>query len=98
MEHGEKGLKQKSLYMHAYMHIFMTKVISLSDDAYENLKAAKKEGESFSKVVNRIAPSAKKKDIMDFWGKWPGGKEELDKLEKDIYESRKKFKLRKVDF
>ena len=78
--------------------IDMTRVISLSDEAYTNLKAAKAEGESFSKVVNRVTSTAKKRDILDFWGKWPGGKEELDRIEKIIYEDRKRFKLRKVEF
>lgn len=31
-----------------------TKTISLADDAYERLKAAKREGESFSDVVRRL--------------------------------------------
>ncbi len=76
----------------------MTRVISLSDEAYGKLKELKNEGESFSEVVKRVVPSAKKKDIMDLWGKWPGGKEELDRIEKMIYEDRKKFKLRAVKF
>jgi predicted CopG family antitoxin len=32
-----------------------TKTISLADDAYEKLKARKREGESFSDVVRRLA-------------------------------------------
>ncbi|MBI2580435.1 antitoxin VapB family protein [Candidatus Woesearchaeota archaeon] len=75
----------------------MTRVISLSDDAYGRLKAAKKEGESFSDVVNKIA-STTKRDIMDSWGKWTGGREELDRIEKMIYDDRRKFKLRTVKF
>ena len=76
----------------------MMRVISLSDDAYDRLKELKNEGESFSKVVNRLASSVKKKSILDFAGKWPGGTEELDRIEKIIYEDRKRFKLRKVEF
>jgi len=74
----------------------MTKVISLSDDAYSGLKTLKREGESFSDVVNRMVSG--KKDIMEFAGKWPGGREELDRIERIIYEDRKRFKLRKVEF
>jgi predicted CopG family antitoxin len=77
------------------MH-FMTKVISLSDDAYATLKSLKNEGESFSKVVNRITESAKKRDIMDFAGKWLGNPEETDRIFDGINERRKKFKLRPV--
>lgn len=76
----------------------MTRVISLSDDAYAKLKELKNEGESFSEVVKRVVPSAKKKDIMDLWGKWPGGKEELDRIEKILRSDRKSVKLRPVEF
>ncbi len=76
----------------------MTRVISLSDEAYASLKMLKKEGESFSEIVKRVVSSVPKKDIMDLWGKWAGSKEELDRIGKEIYESRKRFKLRKVEF
>ncbi|WP_160132966.1 antitoxin VapB family protein [Halococcus salsus] len=33
-----------------------TKTISLADDAYERLEAAKREGESFSDAVRRLTP------------------------------------------
>lgn len=80
------------------MGCLMTKSVSLSDDVYATLKSLKKEGESFSDVVIRITDSKPKRDIMDFWGKWSGGKEELDRMEKEIYAARKRFKLRTVDF
>ena len=35
---------------------------------------------------------------MDFFGKWPGDKKELDKITKIIYEDRKKAKMREVKF
>ncbi len=76
----------------------MTKVISLSDSAYEGLKSLKKGNESFSEVVNRITTYTKRNSLLDLAGKWTGGKEELNKIEKMIYEDRKKFKLRKVEF
>ncbi|XGI82775.1 antitoxin VapB family protein [Halorutilales archaeon Cl-col2-1] len=43
-----------------------TKTISLSDDAYEKLKAEKKEGESFSDVVRRL--TSKNISLRDFHG------------------------------
>lgn len=75
----------------------MTRVISLSDEAYSKLKAAKNEGESFSEVVNRTVP-LQKKSLLDLWGKWPGGKEELDRIEKILRAERKNVKLRQVEF
>lgn len=42
-----------------------TKTISLSDDAYERLKAEKREGESFSDVVRRLTSEI---DLRDYYG------------------------------
>ena len=82
--------------MHAC--IAMTRVISLSDEAYGTLKALKVEDESFSEVVNRLASSADKKSLMDLAGKWSGSKEETDKIFNDIYSDRKRFKTKPVKF
>jgi predicted CopG family antitoxin len=41
--------------MHMHMSLTMTKVISLSNEAYLTLKNMKKKGESFSDVVLRVA-------------------------------------------
>ena len=58
--------------MHMHIVLFMTKVISLSNDAYQTLKHLKKSGESFSDVVLRVAGERKKKSLMEFSGKWVG--------------------------
>jgi predicted CopG family antitoxin len=42
-----------------------TTTISLSDDAYERLKAMKREGESFSDVVRRLTAGA---ELGDYYG------------------------------
>jgi predicted CopG family antitoxin len=75
----------------------MVKVISLSNDAYEKLKAIKN-GKSFSEVVVELVECKKKKrDLMRFAGifkddeKWAKA---MDEIEKD----RKNFKLREVKF
>ncbi len=75
----------------------MTKVISLSDEAYQELEKLKEKGESFSDVVVKLSKK-EKKPLSYFFGKWPGPKEELDQLEKDINEMRKKTKMRDVEF
>lgn len=43
----------------------MTKTISLSDDAYDALSAAKRPGESFSEVARRLARLAALEDVFD---------------------------------
>lgn len=84
--------------MHACMHAVMTRVISLSDEAYGNLKRLKDGDDSFSDVVNRLASGARKKSLLELAGKWSGGREETDKIFKEIYSDRKKFKTRDVNF
>jgi len=41
---------------------------------------------------------AKKKTILDFFGKWPGSKEELDRMLVDIKKDRMTFKTRDFTF
>lgn len=79
--------------MYTCIYAYMTKVISLSDDAYDLLKAMKTEGESFSEVVRRISH----KDIFDFFGAWPD-KNELDRISKELKKERESFKTREVKF
>ena len=76
----------------------MVKVISLSETAYKELKEEKGTGDSFSDVVLRLIEKKEKKNLLDFFGKWPGDKKELDKIGKRIYEDRKKAKGREVKF
>ena len=75
----------------------MTRVISLSDDAYDELKRLKHEGDSFSDVVRRIVKK-ERPSLMKFAGKWKGTKEEIDTIFKDITEKRHKSKIREVTF
>ena len=86
----------KSLYTHMHMHIDMTKVISLSNQAYQEMKALKQKDESFSDVVLRLANKMRKRPLMDFFGKWPGSKEELNEIKKMLEKDRKNAKLRDV--
>ncbi len=60
----------------------MTKVISLSEKAYEELKRRKAEGESFSDVVLKMAGGKRSDAVMGLYGKWRGGdaEEVLDRL------------------
>ena len=71
----------------------MVKVISLSNEAYARLKAIKNGNKSFSDIIIEIVPPVKKKSLMDFAGIWKDDKE-WDKINKKIYEDRKKFKLK----
>jgi len=59
--------------MYAYAHAYtMTKVISLSEEAYKTLKDLKRRGESFSDVIMRMVKGAGSRPLLDFAGKWAG--------------------------
>jgi len=73
----------------------MTKVISLSDDAYSELTKLKREGESFSDIVLGLTKK-EKKPLSYFFGKL--SKEDADIMEKSIKEMRKNAKMRNVEF
>jgi len=73
----------------------MTKVISLSNEAYETLKKSKKPGESFSDVVLRIAKKKKKKSLLEFSGKWVG--DDADEVLAQLMKDRERSASEKVD-
>ena len=73
----------------------MTKVISLSEKAYETLKSMKKPGESFSDVVIRVASKEKKRSILEFAGTWKG--DDADEVLTQIMEDRERVKSRELE-
>jgi Uncharacterized conserved protein len=73
----------------------MTKVISLSNEAYQTLKESKKPGESFSDVVLRVMKPKKKKSLLEFSGKWAG--DDIDEVFAQIEKDRERIPSRRVD-
>jgi len=71
----------------------MTKCITLSDDAYDNLKALKKDDESFSDIVRKLTAKKKSEGLLKLTGIWKDNPETA-KIMKEIYKNRKNFKLR----
>lgn len=72
----------------------MVKMVSLSDDVYIGLKLLKGR-KSFSEIIREnIINKKKKRDIMDSFGALRESADEWKKIEKKIYDDRKKFKLR----
>ncbi len=65
------------------------KNVSLTQEAYEKLKALKKESESFSQLILRLIAKKEKQDIKDFAGAFEENSEEWEKIEKELYERRK---------
>lgn len=67
-----------------------TKTISLSEDAYERLRAAKREGESFSDVVRRLTAGSR---VTDYHGALSA--ETADELGERIDERRREHRERR---
>ncbi|MFQ5887095.1 MAG: antitoxin VapB family protein [Candidatus Hydrothermarchaeales archaeon] len=67
-----------------------SKTISLSEEAYEKLKAEKSKGESFSKVVKRLI---KKRPLPAFAGAWKDLEEEKIEEIKNILKREREISL-----
>ena len=78
-----------------YIYIYMAKVISLSEEAYQTMKNMKRGRESFSDVVMRVARVRKKGSLADFCGIWAGS--EYDEALKEMAEFKKKASVRDYD-
>ena len=78
--------------MHMHIESIMTKVISLSEKAYQTLKSMKKPGESFSDVVIRVAGKEKKKSLLEFAGTWHG--DDADAVLAQLMKDRENAKAR----
>ena len=72
----------------------MTKCITLSDDAYNNLKELKKDNESFSEVIRNLTAKKKSEGLLSLAGIWKDNPA-IVKTMKNVYTGRKDFKLRK---
>ncbi len=66
----------------------MTKTISLADDAYDALRAAKRPGESFSDVARRAARLLRQQVLFDRSVRVEMTDEEADDLKRRIYADR----------
>ena len=64
----------------------MTKIISISDEAYEELKRLKNRM-SFTEIILDITKERKKESILDFAGAWKDI--DTDKIKEEIYNERK---------
>jgi len=73
----------------------MVRQVSLSDEAYERLKKAKKGSESFSDVVLRTVRSPSG-DLNRFFGAWKD--DEYSKVADKILAARKQSRSRDVSF
>ena len=81
--------------MHMHIAFTMTKVISLSNKAYQTLKDSKKPGESFSDVVLRVVNAKKKKSLLEFSGTWVG--DDIDEVFAQLKKDREQSASRQVD-
>jgi len=64
----------------------MTKIVSLSDEAYDELKKMKSQ-KSFSEIVIELVKEKKSNNLMQFAGAW--NTEDAERIKKQIYEERK---------
>ena len=75
------------IYIYAYT-IVMTKIISLSDEAYDRLKSIKGE-KSFTKIVIELTEPRQKRSLLDYASVWKDNPE-MDEIFKRLLAQRAK--------
>jgi predicted CopG family antitoxin len=75
----------------------MTKTISLSDEAYEDLVAIKRPGESFSDLARRLALLDRKRALFDRSTPSPFAEGEARALLASVYEARDRTLRRRTE-
>jgi predicted CopG family antitoxin len=68
-----------------------SKNLAIREDVYRKLSEAKKEGESFSDVIERLLE--KRGDLLSLWGAW-GDSAEVAFIETSVKETRKRSVIR----
>ena len=76
----------RKVYKPVYMYTYMTKVISISDEAYSELTKLK-DSSSFTEVIIKLTKEKKKDSIMKFAGAWKNI--DTDAIKKAIIKERK---------
>jgi predicted CopG family antitoxin len=64
-----------------------SKNLAIREEVYRKLSDAKKEGESFSDVIEKLLE--KRGDLLSLWGAW-GDDEEVTFIETSVKETRKR--------
>ena len=68
-----------------------SKNLAIREEVYRKLSDAKKEGESFSDVIEKLLE--KRGDLLSLWGAW-GDDEEVTFIETSVKETRKRSVMR----
>ena len=87
------GRCEHNLYYTAqYTYLRMaSKNLAIREEVYRKLSEAKKEGESFSDVIEKLLE--KRGDLLSLWGAW-GDDEEVAFIETSVKEARKRSVIR----
>ena len=70
------------------------KTLSIRDDVYEKMRRLKREGESFSDVIDRLI-AREKTSLRFFFGKLKGS-ELLESMEQEVLSFRRRATLREI--
>ena len=68
-----------------------SKNLAIREEVYRKLSDAKKEGESFSDVIEKLLE--KRGDLLSLWGAW-GDDEQVTFIETSVKETRKRSVMR----
>lgn len=75
----------------------MTRVVSISDDAYAALERIKAPNDSFSDIILKLAEKERMAQLQSLMGTWKLTDAEAEALVKGIYERRRQSRPRRFN-
>ena len=85
-------------YMVNYIFIMASKTLTITEEVYHILKELKRENESFSNLLRRLAMEVNGQKLDAFFGKWEMNDQEYKEIQDRITSQKIQYNTKKVKF
>lgn len=88
----------KYIFMIIFLIHMGSKTLTVTEDVYLLLKKIKRQNESFSELLQRLALQINGQKLNDYIGAWDIQDSEFNKIQTILKKNKTQFDIKKVDF